>query len=129
MNASVDLIRHEVAHALGGLVSGSSLATIKDDGISWVTHHEWAVEQPSELATMTAYLCGPLCYPDSASSTDKFLLHIIRKTQPALFEEIRVIAQTVVKPAVDAIDMTQLDEWISKIEAGGTVYLKAAGRQ
>ncbi len=122
---SRDLMRHEAAHALGALVSGATFAIIEEDGQHWKTTPIWPEgAQPDELATMTGYLAGPICYPANASGEDRLLMQVIRSQKPDLFEQIRVISTEAVRPAIEGISTEKLDRWILRIEAGERVTIR-----
>ncbi len=122
-----DLMKHEAAHAWGCFVGGAARAVIEEeaDGRYWRTTPVWREgAEPGELATMTGYLAGPLCYPEAASGEDRFLLHVIRSQQPELFRQIEHICREAVLPAVEGITDAQLDHWVSRIEAGEKVHIR-----
>jgi len=119
-------MRHELAHVLGGLISGARLAFVEDEGKFWRTTHKWPEGlQPTELQTMTGYLAAPLLYPAEASGEDKFLAAVYQHSEPGLFAEIEIMAREVIRPVVEAISDAQLDEWITKIESGERVFFRA----
>ena len=115
-----NLMRHELAHALGALLSGASSVRIHDDGISWRSDPQWR-DEPDEFRALVGQLAGPHLVRSHASADDLFVMAVV----PAdLRARVLEFVDQAVRPSLDRVSNAELDQMAAKVAAGETVLLR-----
>ena len=115
-----ELMRHELAHALGALLSGAVLVRIHDDGISWRSDPEWS-DEPDEFRSLVGQLAGPHLVRSHASANDLFVMAVV----PAdLRSRVLDFVDQAVRPSLEQVSVEELDRMAAKVASGETVLLR-----
>lgn len=114
------LVEHEMAHLIGGLLSGASKGTISHDGYSWRTDLEWPLEQPTEAQVTAPHILGTLIRPEYASGEDKLLAAAV---PPHLMDTAKTLA-VVVRQELDRLGSAYIDHVRDKLIDDGAFALR-----
>jgi hypothetical protein len=113
-------IRHELGHALAGLLRGASAAVIIAESTDYLRCDlEWQ-KQPTELDVAIAWL-GGLLVPESASTEDR----LVRAALPhSIRDAATSYVDTHVGPLLDARAATLIPKIQQALAAHGSVRLE-----
>jgi hypothetical protein len=123
-----DLLRHELAHALGGILAcPGTVATIQDDGDTWSTTHEWPDPATvGEWPVVASFVAGPFLVPEHASIEDTLFVAALPQ---ALREKAEAFARDVVAPALADIGSFELTAMLAQIRSTGGIRIKRGQMQ
>jgi hypothetical protein len=119
--SDIDLMHHELAHALAGMlaVSGTE-ATITGGDDFWKTEHHWPAD-PGEFATVAAHVAGVVLAPEHASAEDRLFYAVL----PAdLRDRAVAFCMEVVAPVLADVSDAELARMAEKVERDGQIRLR-----
>ena len=115
------LMRHELAHGLGGMLAmPGAEATITGGDDAWTTEHHWPSD-PGEFPVVVAHAAGIVLVPEYASVDDKIFYAALPE---ALRERARAFCLEVVKPALDDLSEADIRNMARVVQINGAIRLR-----
>jgi hypothetical protein len=114
----LELVRHELGHALCALHFGAESVTISHDGLSWKSTPKWPFE-PTEASVMASWL-GGLVEPDYCSTDDRIVISSMpTELKNQVLEQLEEVFEK-----VRSIDNGKLLDMSIKMSSDGGIQIR-----